>query len=74
MHQSNHDVDGPAQHVIRLYGRYAVTHALGQVEKLEAMRCYAAASAWRVMLSAIEKLQAAQRKSGEKPRDCDATR
>ena len=74
MRQSYHDVYGPAQHVIRLYGQYAVTHALGQVEKLEAMHCYAAANAWRAMLKAIENLQATQMNSGEKLMDRDAAR
>lgn len=72
MRQTYHDVYGPAQQVIRLYGQYAVTHAVGQVEKLEAMRCYAAASAWRAMLKAIENLQAAQKRCEEKLRDRDA--
>jgi hypothetical protein len=51
-----------------------VTHALGQVQKLEAMHCYAAADAWRATLRAIENLQAAQMKMGDKLAYRDARR
>jgi hypothetical protein len=65
MFQTNDEVDGPAQRVIRLYGMYATTHALGRVQKLEAMHCYAAADAWRATLSTIENLQGTQIKRAE---------
>ena len=52
MHHIPQQGDESAQRVIRLYGSYAVTHALGQVQKLEAMHCYAAADAWRATLHA----------------------
>jgi hypothetical protein len=74
MHHIPQQGDESAQRVIRLYGSYAVTHALGQVQKLEAMHCYAAADAWRATLRAIENLQAAQMKMGEKSAYRDARR
>ena len=63
-----------ARKIIGLYGPHSTTHALGQVSKLEAMHCHAAAKAWRATLTIIERLLDAQRGGGEKSSEHEAAR